>query len=214
MVEFVKFELDKAKDVSAYKPIKTADARRIAGKLFKELKNKPTDYIFGICEDLLKEKKWAMGVAAFSLAHRMKSRYEKRHFEVFEYWLETYITGWGDCDDFCTHAFGELICQYTDLSDSIVNWTKRKEFWMRRASAVILILSIRNHLYNETKPLRISDLLITDKHELVHKGHGWMLKTLSIPEPDLVCEYLLANKNIMPRTTYRISIEKMNAVMR
>lgn len=108
-------------------------------------------------------------------------------------------------------AFGELICQNTKLTSKIVKWTKRDEFWMRHASAVILIPSIWHNKYFETNPLKIADILMADDHDLVRKGYGWMLKILSIKEPLLVFEYLLKNKGVIPRISYRYALEKMDA---
>jgi 3-methyladenine DNA glycosylase AlkD len=82
---------------------------------------------------------------------------------------------------------------------------------MRRASAVVLIPSIWYDKYNETNPLKIADILMKDEHYLVCKGYGWMLKILSIKEPNLVFEYLLKNREIMPRVSYRYALEKMNS---
>ena len=65
---------------------------------------------------------------------------------------------------------------------------------MRRASAVVLIPSIWHEKYDETNPLQISVILMTDKHDLVRKGYGWMLKILSIKEPSIVFNYLLTNE--------------------
>ena len=50
--------------------------------------------------------------------------------------------GWGDCDDFCTHAFGELIRQDKRLFEQVLSWTQSSDFWVRRASAVVLIPAI------------------------------------------------------------------------
>ncbi|NLO47235.1 MAG: DNA alkylation repair protein [Clostridiales bacterium] len=88
----------------------------------------------------------------------------KAIWDVYLFWLERYVRGWGDCDDFCTHAFGELIRQYTELSRKTVLWAQRDEFWMRRASAVVLIPSIRHDKYMETKPLQVADILMQDEH--------------------------------------------------
>ena len=82
---------------------------------------------------------------------------------------------------------------------------------MRRAAAVVLIPSIWQDKYKETNPLRISDLLMIDEHDLVRKGYGWMLKILSVKEPELVFDYLLQNKAAMPRVAYRYALEKMDA---
>jgi len=190
--------------------LKTADIRKLSAKLFKSINDKSKEYVFAVCDELLKQRNWAMGVIAFDFAYRTKGQYDKNTFNIFETWLEEYVRGWGDCDDFCTHAFGELICQNTKLTPKIVKWTKRNEFWMRRASAVILIPSIWQDKYVETNPLKISDILMEDEHDLVLKGYGWMLKILSIKEPVLVFEYLLKNKSIMPRVSYRYALEKMD----
>jgi len=158
----------------------------------------------------LEQRNWPMSVIAFDFAYRMRKQYDEETFTIFEGWLERYVRGWGDCDDFCTHAFGELICKYTELSKKTLLWTQRDEFWMRRASAVVLILSIRQDKYKETKPLQVADILMHDEHDLVLKGYGWMLKVLSVKEPDLVFEYLMKNKRSMPRVSYRYALEKLS----
>jgi 3-methyladenine DNA glycosylase AlkD len=160
--------------------LKTGAIRKLSTKLFKSIKDEKSDHVFKICDELLEQHNWPMGVIAFDFAYRMKKQYDKNTFTIFENWLEKYVRGWGDCDDFCTHAFGELICQNTSLTSKIIKWTKRDEFWMRRASAVVLIPSIWHDKYNETNPLKISDILMEDEHDLVRKGYGWMLKILAI----------------------------------
>ena len=193
------------------KNYRTGDIRKLSAKLFKNVKGMQIDIVFSICGELLEQRNWPMGVIAYDFAYRMKKQYDEKTYAVFEGWLEKYVRGWGDCDDFCTHAFGELICQDTKLSDKIIAWTNRDEFWMRRAAAVVLLPSIGKNKYNETNPLRISDILLEDEHHLVLKGYGWMLKILSTREPELVFEYLMKNKSIMPRVAYRYALEKMDA---
>lgn len=209
-----KEELSKLNDTPQGEHIKTGDIRSLSSRLFRSLEDKSIDAVFSICADLLEERNWPMGVIAFDFAYRMKDQYNDDTFAVFENWLEKYVRGWGDCDDFCTHAFGELICQNTALVDRVFDWTKREEFWMRRASAVVLIPSIWRGLYNETDPLRVSDALMQDEHDLVRKGYGWMLKILSVKESDMVYGYLEKNKEIMPRVSFRYALEKFDAEKR
>jgi len=121
------------------------------------------------------------------------------------------VRGWGDCDDFCTHAFGELICQKPELTAKLIPLTKHKEFWVRRGAAVVLIPSIRQNKYRETKPLLICNLLMFDEHKSVLQGYGWTLKELSRKEPEIVLEYLLKHKAVMPRLAYRHSMQRMDA---
>lgn len=49
-----------------------------------------------------------------------------------------------------------------------------------------------------------------DNDELVLKGCGWMLKELSMKEPELVYNYLKKNKDDMPRVVFRYALEKMD----
>ena len=191
--------------------IKTGDIRRLSASLFRQVKGMPIDEVFAVCEGLLAQRDWTPGVIAFDFAYRMKAEYSEHTFDTFERWLETYVRGWGDCDDFCTHAFGELLCQQPMLIDRTFKWVDSPHFWMRRAAAVILIHPIHKGLSEKINPLRTADLLIYDDHDLVRKGYGWMLKTLSEKEPDLVFDYLTLHKVDMPRVAYRYARGKYPA---
>ena len=125
-----------------------------------------------LCEELLEEHSWGLGVIAFDWAYRVKAQYTEDTYEIFYCWLKKYVRGWGDCDDFCTHAFGELLRRYKTLFSKVKTWTKDDDFWVRRASAVILIPLILRNDYEGIDPFIISDLLMSDKHDLVQKGYG------------------------------------------
>ena len=122
-------------------------------------------------------------------------------------WLKNYVDNWAFCDDFCTHAFGEIIIKYPKFLPNIKLWTKSKNRWERRASSVILI-----PLANQKKYLKnifeTSDILLTDTDDLVQKGYGWTLKVASNKFPNEVFEFVMKRKNIMPRTALRYAIEK------
>lgn len=205
-----KAELKKINNTPTGNHMRTADIRKLSAVLFRNISDKSKENIFAICGELLEERSWELGVIAFNFAYRIKKHYDSSTFDLFESWLEKYVRGWGDYDDFCTHAFGELIMQNTDLSKRILSWTKREEFWMRRAAAVVLIPSIWHDKYTETNPIAISDILMMDEHDLVRKGYGWMLKVLSCKEPQMVYDYLLKNKDVMPRVSFRYALEKMD----
>ena len=51
---------------------------------------------------------------------------------------------------------------------------------------------------------------MTDEHDLVQKGYGWMLKSLSQIDMPSVKDYLIANHGNMPRTAYRYALEKFD----
>lgn len=190
--------------------LKTATVRSVSAKLYKSLKDKTIEHVFSQCKSLLDERDWTLGVIAFDFAYRVRKQYNAQTFFIFEEWLKTYVTGWGDCDDFCTHALGELLSQNNDLFKHVIEWTKHPDFFVRRAAAVILIYPIRKNKYNKINPLLIATKLMNDEHYLVLKGYGWMLKVLSEKEPEKVVEYLKDNKQIMPRIAFRYAMEKLD----
>lgn len=192
------------------KHIITGDVRKLSSKLFSQIEDKSIENVFILCEELLNEHSWALGVIAFDFAYRMKNNYNESTYDIFYHWLKDYVRGWGDCDDFCTHAFGELLRQRKSLFVKIIAWTDDNDFWVRRASAVILIPAIMKNDYEGMEPFTISDRLMADSHDLVLKGYGWMLKALSQINPSCVKEYLIKNCKKMPRVAYRYALEKFD----
>lgn len=196
------------------KHIQTADIRALSARLWRDIKDKQSADIFSLCEELLAKRSWALGVIAFDWAYRARKGYDNRTYAIFFHWLKEYVRGWGDCDDFCTHAFGELFRRQKELFPEITAWTKDKDFWVRRASAVVLIPAILHDGYGCAQPFLISDALMADGHDLVQKGCGWMLKCLSLRYLDEVKEYLICNCFQMPRTTFRYALEKLDPLTR
>ncbi|MDR7855745.1 DNA alkylation repair protein [Tissierella sp.] len=190
--------------------ITTGEVRRISLELYKIMGDKSINTILMHCEHLLNERKWALNIIAYDWAYRVRKQYNNNTFYIFERWLKEYITGWSDCDDFCTHAFGELLSQKNELFTNILEWTKDPNYCVRRAAAVVLIYPIKQNKYEDINPFLISDSLMYDDHYLVLKGYGWMLKVLSQVERDNVINYLINNKDNMPRTAFRYALEKMD----
>ena len=60
----------------------------------------------------------------------------------------------------------------------------------------------------------MADILLSDDEDLVQKGCGWMLKSASAHKQSQVFDYVMKNKNKMPRTALRYAIEKMPEKLR
>ncbi len=183
-------------------------ARKISARYFKEVKGFKKNKIFSICETLLKTSYGEESTIAFDWAFRLRKQYEKKDFKIFESWLKKYVSDWGKCDTFSTRAFGYFIYDFPEFLPKVKLWTKSKNRWLRRASAVILIYPIRkskeflNHIF------KTADLLLLDQDDMVQKGYGWMLKETSNIYPKQVFDYVMKYKNKMPRTALRYAIEK------
>lgn len=190
--------------------VTTETVRKLSAKLFRELEDENIDTVFALCEQMLEQRKWALGVIAYDWAYRVRKQYNEDTFQVFEKWLKAYINHWGPCDDFCTHALGYLVAQNNSLFDKVQSWMKSENFAVRRAAAVVLIYPIGHDRYDGIDPFIISNALMHDERYLVQKGYGWMLKVLSQKEPQKVIDYLVKHKATMPRTAYRYALEKLD----
>lgn len=209
-IDIVHEVVNRLEELSRQPDYTTGKIRSVSSDVFKLIEDKSIGNVLGLCEQLLEKRKSALGVVAYDWAFRLKKQYTEETFYIFERWLKEYVRGWGDCDDFCTHAFGELLSQYDNLVDKTIAWTEHPDFWVRRAAAVILIYPFRKDKLRDKYPFLIADKLMMDEHHLVLKGYGWMLKVLSTVKHDDVYDYLIKNKDQMPRVSYRYAIEKFD----
>ncbi len=188
--------------------VRTSVVRKISAHYFSQIRKKPKEELFELCESLLQSGSTEERTIAFDWAFRIKKGYAPLDFSTFESWLKTYVKNWGSCDDLCTHALGEFIFQFPKFIAEVKKWTESENRWLRRASAVVLIYSIRRGGPIQ-EGFEIADILLQDGDDMVQKGYGWMLKEVSNLYPEKVFEYVMANKERMPRTSLRYAIEKL-----
>ena len=78
--------------------------------------------------------------------------------------------------------------------------------WERRIAIVSTFHFIRKGEFSDT--LRISGTLLGDKHDLIHKAVGWMLREVGKRELAALEGFLKAHGAKMPRTALRYAIER------
>jgi 3-methyladenine DNA glycosylase AlkD len=188
--------------------IKTAAVIAMAKRYWKEVKNRPKPEIFALCEELYQSGYVEESFIVSQWAHALSGRYERDDLAVFQRWIDTYITNWASCDGLCNHTMGDFIEQYPECTDELKRWTQSKNRWMRRASAVSLIVPAKHGRFLR-ESIEIADLLLTDTDDMVQKGYGWLLKEASRKHIDEVFAYVTKNKRRMPRTALRYAIELM-----
>lgn len=193
--------------------VKTPVTRKLSSEHYKKVKKKSKKEIFELCELLLQPGYSEERTIAFDWAFRLKRQYVLSDFDRFDSWLKTYVKGWGSCDDFCTHAFGEFLYQFPEVIPKVKVWTASENCWLRRASAVVFIYAIRRDTYIDDG-FEVAGLLLQDTDDMVQKGYGWMLKEISNLYPQKVFEYVMVHKDKMPRTSLRYAIEKLSPDLR
>jgi 3-methyladenine DNA glycosylase AlkD len=188
--------------------VKTALVEKIAKTHFKEVQPMGKSAVFELCEELLKSDYIEEAFIAFEWSYRWRDEYSPEDFGVFERWLEKYVDNWAECDTFCNHTIGSFVDKYPEYVDKLKGWAKSENRWVRRAGAVTLVLPARGGKFL-ADIFEISDILLTDKDDLVQKGYGWMLKEASKMHQKAVFDYVMRNRKVMPRTALRYAIEKM-----
>ncbi len=180
----------------------------ISKSYFKLVKTLPKDEIFTLCEELFQTGSFEESIIACNWAESQNKLFKPSDFKTFERWINTYITNWATCDTFCNHTMGAFIENYPTYLHNLKRMTKSPNRWMRRAAAVSLIVPARKGLF-VADILDIAELLLTDPDDMVQKGYGWMLKVAADKHQQVILNFVVARRAIMPRTALRYAIEKM-----
>ncbi|MFN8255949.1 MAG: DNA alkylation repair protein [Bacteroidales bacterium] len=193
--------------------LKSAHVSTIAKQNFQKIKNLSKQEIFELCEELWQSGYMEESFIACNWSYAMQKQFQESDFEIFENWVGNYIANWASCDTFCNHTVGEFIEKFPAFIERLKKWTRSENRWMRRASAVSLIIPARKGKFlNDI--FEIAGILLPDKEDMVQKGYGWMLKEASKPYQKEVFEFVVKNKAVMPRTALRYAIEKMPEELR
>jgi 3-methyladenine DNA glycosylase AlkD len=175
---------------------------------YKLIEFEPKAEIFDVCGHLWKSGYLEESFIACDMSYYLRKKYEPEDFKVFENWINKYVNNWASCDSLCNHTIGEFIEMYPEYLQKLKDLARSENRWMRRASAVSLIVPAKKGKFlNDI--FEIADILLLDKDDLVQKGYGWMLKAASKAHQQKVFDYVFKNKDVMPRTALRYAIEKM-----
>ncbi|HOU98162.1 MAG TPA: DNA alkylation repair protein [Bacteroidales bacterium] len=193
--------------------VKAADTSKISKELFKEIKEFDKETIFNLCEELFKSGYLEASFIACNWSYKVHKKYKPTDFDVFESWIKKYINNWATCDTFCNHTVGEFIEMYPDYINRLKKFTYSENRWVKRASAVSLIIPAKKGMFLPDI-FEIADILLLDKDDMVQKGYGWMLKVASQVHQKEVIDFIMQRKDKMPRTALRYAIEKMPAELK
>jgi 3-methyladenine DNA glycosylase AlkD len=182
--------------------IKAPDLKKIIQKYYKEasLKNIQT-----LLLDKIHEYR---SVALEILKKQYKKSDEKRKKEIVRFYLKNTknINNWDLVDCSAPHILGNWLLAHQEERKILYKLACSKNLWERRISILSTLAFIRQKEFKDT--LKISEVLIYDKHDLIHKAVGWMLREVGKRDQKTEEEFLKKYSKIMPRTMLRYAIER------
>src|SRR3989338_290906 len=147
-------------------------------------------------------------VSIFILIDKYKKADEKGKKEIADFYLKNTknINNW----DLIDLSSGKIVGNYLLDKNKFVIYklSKSKSLWERRISIMATSEFIRNNKFDHT--LKISEMLLYDKHDLIHKAVGWMLREVGKRNHVAEEKFLKKYYKKMPRTMLRYAIEKFD----
>ena len=150
--------------------------------------------------------------ALFILVHQYEKGEEEARRKIYKFYLAhaKRINNW-DLVDLSAHKIvGEHLAGKD--RDILYKLVRSKNLWERRIAIISTAAFIRRNDFSDT--LEIARILLRDKHDLIHKAVGWMLREAGKRDREVLEEFLRKYHKNMPRTMLRYSIEKLSGKKR
>lgn len=176
------------------------DNRKVA-KQFKKLSLKETQKLL---DSAIHEERL---LALLILIDQYKVGVEVERESIFRFYLEntSQINSWDLVDLSAPEIVGGFL--KTRERKILDRLAKSRSLWERRIAIVATLHFIRNHDFADT--LRLSQLLLKDAEDLIHKACGWMLREVGKREEEALEGFLNQHHKAMPRTMLRYAIERL-----
>lgn len=115
------------------------------------------------------------------------------------------INNWDLVDLSAPHIVGNHLAGGSSRQ-RLYSLARSRDLWRRRIAILATFAFIRQNDFSDT--LKISAMLLSDEHDLIHKAVGWMLREVgkrSLPAEE---RFLSRHYREMPRTMLRYAIER------
>jgi 3-methyladenine DNA glycosylase AlkD len=148
------------------------------------------------------------------LVEKFQKGDEKIKKQIFDFYLKhsKQANNWDLVDLSAPKIIGAYLLNKKSEQKILYKFAKSKNLWQKRISIVATYAFIKNKDFKDT--LAISEILLQDKHDLIHKAVGWMLREMGKIDVVVLENFLAKYCKVMPRTMLRYAIEKFSEAKR
>ena len=188
-------------EIDYFVGINLPDLRNLAKKYKDEITK---EELTNLIQDKIHEHRL---LALLILSYQMKEENQLNQKDIVEFYLGNlnYVNNWDLVDVSAANILGRYFYNIEDYS-LLYELSLSDNLWYKRISGVATWFLIDKNVLDIT--LDITDNLIEEKHDLLHKACGWMLRELGKKDIAMLNEYIEVNYQKMPRTMLRYAIEK------
>lgn len=140
-----------------------------------------------------------------------KAKTQAARDELFDLWMrlldEGKINNWDLIDTSAPYVGGWWADKPYAL-ESLADLASHHDLWHRRAAVMFTFGLIRDGRFEVT--LALCEQLLGDRHDLIHKATGWMLREIGNRDVEVLRNFLIKHAARMPRTMLRYAIEKLH----
>lgn len=127
---------------------------------------------------------------------------------IYNFYLKNakYVNNWDLVDLTAPKIAGEYLLGKD--REILYKLAKSKSLWERRIAILATYAFIRNEQFEDA--FKISEILLDDKHDLIHKAVGWMLREVGKRNQPEEEKFLKKHFRSMPRVMLRYAIERFD----
>jgi len=152
-------------------------------------------------------------VTGVFLLNRFKKYFNEETVDMIQEVIPGYFDSWAITDTTMIRVVGPYLAKSGNeklAEKTIKEWSRSEFLWVRRAALVILLKVIMvKKEFNSDDVFKLVERMHKDPEEYIHKGIGWLLKTCSNYEPEIIFEYLMKNAGSLSRIILRYASEKL-----
>lgn len=132
--------------------------------------------------------------------------------DIYDLYLSrtVFVNNWDLVDTSAEHIVGAYLIDKD--RETLYRLVRSQLLWERRIAIMSTFHYIKRKEFVDT--LKLAELLLGDKDDLIHKAVGWMLREIGKRNLELEEEFLNTHSQCMPRVMLRYAIEKFPEVKR